>query len=40
MAYSNQTGLKIMPRTLKNIALTVAMAALLAGCNIPLIPGI
>ena len=29
-----------MQKTLKNVALLVGMAVLLAGCNVPLIPGI
>ncbi len=29
-----------MQKTLKNIALLAGMAVLLAGCNVPLIPGI
>ncbi len=29
-----------MPKTLKNTALIIGMAVFLAGCNVPLIPGI
>jgi len=29
-----------MPKTLKHTALVIGMALFLAGCNVPLIPGI